>query len=137
MAIHRLPEYLINRLKAGEIVERPASILKELLENSLDAGADEIIIDINDGGKNLISVQDNGDGIELSDMDLLFERYATSKINGEQDLYNLQSYGFRGEALASIAEVSKTSVISKTVYAEIGTKLSKIEGKTIIRHQPV
>ncbi len=137
MAIHRLPEYLINRLKAGEIVERPASLLKELLENSLDAWADEIIITINDGGKNLISVQDNGTGIELSDMDLLFERYATSKINGEQDLYNLQSYGFRGEALASIAEVSKTSVISKTTYAEIGSKLTKVGSELILKHQPV
>ena len=137
MPIHRLPEYLINRLKAGEIVERPASILKELLENSLDAGANEIIVTINDGGKNLISVQDNGSWIELSDMDLLFERYATSKINGEQDLYNLQSYGFRGEALASIAEVSKTSVISKTDYAEIGSKLTKLDGKTHLTHQPV
>ncbi len=137
MPIRRLPEYLINRLKAGEIVERPASILKELLENSLDAGADDIIITINDGGKNLISVQDNGSGIELSDMDLLFERYATSKINGEQDLYNLRSYGFRWEALASIAEVSKTSILSKTAYAEIGSKLSKMENKSLIRHQPV
>jgi DNA mismatch repair protein MutL len=70
-------------------------------------------------------------------MDLLFERYATSKINGEQDLYNLQSYGFRGEALASIAEVSKTSVISKTAYAEIGSKLTKLDGKTHLTHQPV
>ena len=137
MPIRRLPEYLINRLKAGEIVERPASLLKELLENSLDAGADEIIVTINDGGKNLISVQDNGSGIELSDMDLLFERYATSKIYSEQDLYNLHSYGFRGEALASIAEVSKTSVISKTAYAEIGTKLTKVAGQNTTRHQPV
>lgn len=137
MPIRRLPEYLINRLKAGEIVERPASILKELLENSLDAWADEITITINDGGKNLISIQDNGSGIELSDMDLLFERYATSKINGEQDLYNLQSYGFRWEALASIAEVSKTSVISKTAYAEIWSKLTKLDGKTHLTHQPV
>lgn len=137
MPIHRLPEYLINRLKAGEIVERPASILKELLENSLDAWATEIIVTINDGWKNLISIQDNGTGIELSDMDLLFERYATSKINGEQDLYNLQSYGFRGEALASIAEVSKTSVISKTAYAEIWSKLTKLDGKTHLTHQPV
>ena len=137
MPIHRLPEYLINRLKAGEIVERPASILKELLENSLDAWATEIIVTINDWWKNLISIQDNGTGIELSDMDLLFERYATSKINGEQDLYNLQSYGFRGEALASIAEVSKTSVISKTAYAEIWSKLTKLDGKTHLTHQPV
>jgi DNA mismatch repair protein MutL len=85
----------------------------------------------------LISVQDNGSGIELSDMDLVFERYATSKIYGEQDLYTLKSYGFRGEALASISEVSKTSVISKTAYAEIGTKITKVENKLVTRHQPV
>jgi DNA mismatch repair protein MutL len=137
MAIRRLPEYLINRLKAGEIVERPASILKELVENSLDAWATRIVIDINDGGKSLISVEDNGSGIELSDMELLFERYATSKIYGEQDLFNLMSYGFRGEALASIAEVSKTTVISKTEYSEIWTKITKLWMDPIIKHQPV
>ncbi len=137
MAIRRLPEYLINRLKAGEIVERPASILKELVENSLDAWATQITIDIHDGGKSLISVEDNGSGIELSDMELLFERYATSKIYGEQDLFNLSSYGFRGEALASIAEVSKTTVISKTAYSEIGTKITKLWMDPIIKHQPV
>lgn len=137
MPIHKLPEYMINRLKAGEVVERPASVIKELVENSLDAWADHIKITVNDGGKSLISVEDNGTGIELSDMDLLLERYATSKINGEQDLYNLQSYGFRGEALASIAEVSKTSIISKTAYAEIATKLTKIEQSLIMKHVPV
>ncbi len=137
MAIRKLPEYLINRLKAGEIVERPASILKELVENSLDAWATQITIDIHDGWKSLISVEDNGSGIELSDMELLFERYATSKIYGEQDLFNLSSYGFRGEALASIAEVSKTTVISKTAYSEIGTKITKLWMDPIIKHQPV
>lgn len=137
MAIRKLPEYLINRLKAGEIVERPASILKELVENSLDAWATQIEIDIHDGGKSLISVEDNGSWIELSDMDLLFERYATSKIYGEQDLFNLNSYGFRGEALASIAEVSKTTIISKTEYSEIGTKVIKLWMDPIIKHQPV
>ncbi len=137
MAIRKLPEYLINRLKAGEIVERPASILKELVENSLDAGATQIKIDIHDGGKSLISIEDNGSWIELSDMDLLFERYATSKIYGEQDLFNLSSYGFRGEALASIAEVSKTTVISKTEYSEIGSKITKLWMDPIIKHQPV
>ncbi len=137
MAIRKLPEYLINRLKAGEIVERPASILKELVENSLDAGAKTIKIDIHDGGKSLISVEDDGTGIELSDMDLLFERYATSKIHGEQDLFNLSSYGFRGEALASIAEVSKTTIISKTAYSEIGSKITKLGMDPIIKHQPV
>lgn len=137
MAIRKLPEYLINRLKAWEIVERPASILKELVENSLDAGATEIKIDIHNGGKSLISVEDNGSWIELSDMDLLFERYATSKIHGEQDLFNLSSYGFRGEALASISEVSKTVVISKTSYSEIGTKVSKAWVDVVVTHQPV
>jgi len=137
MAIRKLPEYLINRLKAGEIVERPAAIIKELVENSLDAGATTIKIDIHDGGKSLISVEDNGSWIELSDMDLLFERYATSKIHGEQDLFNLMSYGFRGEALASIAEVSKTTIISKTEYSEIGSKIMKLWMDPIIKHQPV
>ncbi len=137
MPIHKLPDYMINRLKAGEVVERPASVIKELVENSLDAGADHIKITVNDWGKSLISVEDNGTGIELSDMDLLLERYATSKINGEQDLYNLQSYGFRGEALASISEVSKTSIISKTAYAEIATKLTKIQESLVMKHVPV
>lgn len=137
MAIRKLPEYLINRLKAGEIVERPASILKEIVENSLDAGATVIKIDIHDGGKSLISIEDNGSWIELSDMDLLFERYATSKIHGEQDLFNLSSYWFRWEALASIAEVSKTTIISKTAYSEIGSKITKLWMDPIIKHQPV
>ena len=137
MAIRKLPEYLINRLKAWEVVERPASIIKELVENSLDAGATTIKIDIHDGGKSLISIEDNGSWIELSDMDLLFERYATSKIHGEQDLFNLSSYGFRWEALASIAEVSKTTIISKTAYSEIGSKITKLWMDSIIKHQPV
>lgn len=137
MAIHKLPEYMINRLKAWEVVERPSSVIKELVENSLDAWATVIRITINDWWKSLISVEDNGVGIELSDMDLLLERYATSKINGEQDLYNLQSYGFRGEALASISEVSKTSIISKTAYAEIWTKLTKLGQEIVMKHVPV
>ena len=119
------------------MVERPASIIKELVENSLDAWATNIKITINDWWKSLISVEDNGTGIQLSDMDLLLERYATSKINGEQDLFNLQSYWFRGEALASIAEVSKTTVISKTEYSEIGSKLTKLDQEIIIKHMPV
>ena len=137
MAIHKLPEYMINRLKAGEVVERPASVIKELVENSLDAWATHVKITVNDWWKSLISVEDNWTWIELSDMDLLLERYATSKINWEQDLYNLQSYWFRGEALASIAEVSKTSIVSKTAYAEIATKLTKIQESLVMKHVPV
>lgn len=137
VAIQKLPEYIINRLKAWEVVEKPASIIKELVENSLDAHAKKITINIHDGGKKLIQVEDDGDGIELSDIELLLERYATSKIQNEEDLLNINSYGFRGEALASIAEVSKISVLSKTAYAEIGSKISKRWAEVIVTHQPL
>lgn len=137
MAIRKLPDYIINRLKAWEIVQRPASIIKELVENSLDAGAQNIIISINDWWKSLISVQDDWSGIELSDMDLLLERYATSKINNEDDLFNIKNYWFRWEALASIAEVSKTTIISKTAYSEVWTKLTKRWSENIIKNMSV
>ena len=137
MTIHKLPDYVINRLKAWEIVERPSSILKELVENSLDANSQHIEITINDGGKSFLSVQDDWTGIELSDMDLLLERYATSKIQTDEDLYRISSYGFRGEALASISEVSKITVITKTKYSQIWTKLQKKWGDIITGHQAV
>ncbi len=137
MAIHRLPDYIINRLKAWEIVQRPASVIKELVENSLDAWAQNIIISINDWWKSLISIEDDWSGIELSDMDLLLERYATSKINNEEDLFNIKNYWFRWEALASIAEVSKTTVISKTAYSEVWTKLIRRSSENIIKNMPV
>jgi len=137
MSISKLPEYIINRLKAGEVVEKPASIIKELVENSLDADATKITINLHDGGKKLIQVEDNGSGIELSDMELLLKRYTTSKIKDENDLLNIQSYGFRGEALASIAEVSKISIMSKTAYSEIWTKLTKRWSEINIHHLPV
>ncbi len=136
MPIQKLPEYIINRLKAGEVVERPASALKELVENSLDAGATDIEIHIKNGGKSYLSVKDNGTGIELSDMDLLLERYATSKIQDDKDLQNISSYGFRGEALASISEISKISIISKTKYAQIASKLQKRGPEIVIQHLP-
>ena len=134
MGIHKLSDYVINRLKAWEIVQRPSSLLKELVENSLDAWATKIEVDIVDWWKTLLSVQDNWSGIELSDMDLLLERYATSKIDTEKDLYSLESYWFRWEALASIAEVSKITVLTKTQYAEIGTKLVRRWNENVIRH---
>lgn len=137
MAIHKLPDYVINRLKAWEIVERPSSILKELVENSIDAQAQNIEICINDWGKSFLSVQDDWTWIELSDMDLLLERYATSKIQTDEDLYQISSYGFRWEALASIAEVSKITVITKTQYAQIWTKLQKKGWEIISKHTPV
>ena len=134
MTIHKLPDYVINRLKAWEIVERPSSILKELVENSIDAWAQHIEISINDWWKSFLSVQDDWSGIELSDMDLLLERYATSKIQTDEDLYNISSYWFRGEALASISEVSKVTIVTKTKYAQIWTKLQKRWWDIITNH---
>lgn len=113
MIIHKLPNHLINKLKAWEIVERPYSVLKELVENSLDAGATVISIDVHDGGTSLIKVSDNGTGISGDDLALVLERYATSKISNELDLEHIDSYGFRGEALASISEVSKLTLQTK------------------------
>ena len=137
MTIHKLPDYVINRLKAWEIVERPSSILKELVENSIDAWAQHIEITINDWWKSFLSVQDDWTGIELSDMDLLLERYATSKIQTDEDLYNISSYWFRGEALASISEVSKITIITKTKYSQIWTKLQKKWGDITTNHLAV
>ena len=137
MAIAKLADYVINRLKAWEVVNRPSNALKELVENSIDAWATSLEINIVDWGKNLISVQDNWEWIQLSDMDLLLERYATSKLKTDDDLLSLSSYWFRWEALASIAEVSKITVLSKTAYSEIGTKLTKRWTEKIVNHQPV
>lgn len=137
MAIAKLADYVINRLKAWEVVNRPSNVLKELVENSIDAWATSLEINIVDWGKILISVQDNWEWIQLSDMDLLLERYATSKLKTDEDLLSLSSYWFRWEALASIAEVSKITVLSKTAYSEIGTKLTKRWTEKIVNHQPV
>lgn len=125
MAIKQLPDYIINRLKAWEIVERPASIIKELVENALDAGAKNIVVTVKDGGKNSIIVEDDGSGIEIIDMDKVLARYATSKMSEDLDLQSISSYGFRWEALATIAEVSKITIQSKTSFSDIGMQLTK------------
>ncbi|MBF0288791.1 MAG: DNA mismatch repair endonuclease MutL [SAR324 cluster bacterium] len=119
-----LPEQLINKIAAGEVVERPASIVKELIENSIDAGADQILITIKNGGKDFISILDNGSGMDEQNARLAIERHATSKIYAEEDLEQIQTLGFRGEALASIASVSHLELLTCHDEQEGATSLS-------------
>ena len=129
-SIHLLPENLCNQIAAGEVVERPASVVKELVENSLDAHATQITIEIEGGGSRLIRVTDDGDGMGKDDVFLCLERHATSKIASSADLFRLQTLGFRGEALPSIAAVSRLTVRSQTATAPEGWELY-VEGGTV------
>ncbi|MCI0474328.1 MAG: DNA mismatch repair endonuclease MutL, partial [Ignavibacteria bacterium] len=125
-----LPQNLYNKIAAGEVVGRPESVVKELIENSIDAGADEITVLIKDAGKTLIQVIDNGSGMREEDAVVAFQRHATSKIATYEDLENIQTLGFRGEALASIAAISQVELKTRTSDEDVGT-LVKIEGNEV------
>ena len=134
--IHLLPDGVANQIAAGEVVQRPSSVIKELVENSVDAGADRIEIRVTDAGKTSIMVIDNGKGMSETDARMAFERHATSKISQAADLYNLHTLGFRGEALASIAAVAQVELTTKTIDDELGVHLV-LKGQQIVEQSPV
>ncbi len=127
--IHILPEAVANKIAAGEVVERPASVVKELLENSLDAGATRVEISVEGGGKQLIRVVDDGSGMTHDDALLAFERHATSKIKSAEDLYEIATLGFRGEALPSIAAVTRLLLETRHASESAGTRVEIAGGK--------
>ena len=129
--IQLLPDSIANQIAAGEVIQRPASVVKELVENALDAGATRIRILIKDAGRTLVQVIDNGKGMSATDLRMAFERHATSKIRNADDLFTLTTMGFRGEALPSIAAISQVEVKSRREEDELGSLLlingSKLE----------
>lgn len=131
-----LDELTIQKIAAGEIIERPASIIKELIENSLDANASNITVEINNGGKKYIRVTDDGDGFTQDDLKIAFKRHSTSKLSDIEDLYNILSFGFRGEALASISAVSRMEVLTKTEGNLSGIQ-GFVENGNVIKTKPV
>ncbi len=118
-----LPDLLINKIAAGEVIERPASVVRELIDNSIDAGASRIDVEVLYGGKKLIKVSDDGFGMDRADAELCFERHATSKIRTEEELFDISTLGFRGEAIPAIASVSKVTMITSTPDADVGIKV--------------
>ena len=120
--IHQLSKHVINQIAAGAVIERPYSVVKELVENSIDAGATKISIDISNECRN-IRIADNGSGIHPDDIMLAFSKHATSKIQDSKDLYNINTLGFRGEALSSIISISKVTCTTRTKDFEYGTKV--------------
>lgn len=133
--IHLLPDSVANQIAAGEVIQRPASAVKEMMENSLDAGATTIRLVVKDAGKALIQVTDDGQGMSVADARLCFERHATSKISSAEDLFSIRTMGFRGEALASIAAIAQAELRTRRAEDEIGL-LIQAEGSRITREEP-
>ncbi len=134
--IQLLPDNIANQIAAGEVIQRPASAVKELLENAVDAGATEIKLFVNDAGKSLVQVIDNGRGMSETDARMAFERHATSKIKNIEDLFRIRTMGFRGEALASIAAVSQVELKTRRAEDETGTCIA-IENSVVVKQEPV
>lgn len=133
--VHLLPDSVANQIAAGEVIQRPASVIKELVENSVDAGAGTIDVYVQDAGRTCIQVIDDGKGMSETDARLAFERHATSKITKVEDLFTLRTMGFRGEALPSIVAVSQVTLQTRTLDSELGTRL-EIEGGRVLDQQP-
>ncbi len=133
--IHLLPDAVANQIAAGEVIQRPASVIKELIENAIDAGASNINIVLEDAGRTLIQVVDDGKGMSDTDARLAFERHATSKIQKADDLFSLRTMGFRGEALPSIAAVAQVRLTTRTHESELGTQV-EIEGSRLVSQEP-
>src|SRR4030042_1223872 len=129
--IHILPNQVSSLIAAGEVVERPASVVKELVENSVDAGATQIAIDVSQGGLAFIRVSDSGCGIDAASMALAFHRFATSKLSRAEDLERIVTLGFRGEALPSIVAVAEVEMVSRRADAEAAAMLRLVDGKPV------
>ena len=134
--IRLLPDSVANQIAAGEVIQRPASVVKELVENAVDAGATKIEVIIRDAGRTLIQVVDDGKGMSETDARMAFERHATSKIAKADDLFSLNTMGFRGEALASICAVAQVELRTRTADSEVGTRL-EINGSKVETQEPV
>ena len=131
MDIRILPSNIANMIAAGEVVQRPASVVKELMENAVDAGADTVAVAVQDAGRTLIQVMDNGCGMSPDEAVICFERHATSKISTAEDLSAIQTFGFRGEALASIAAVSEVTLKTRREEDEVGCEVLFADSKHI------
>ncbi|RKX43202.1 MAG: DNA mismatch repair endonuclease MutL [Thermotogae bacterium] len=131
--IHKLPDHVVSRIAAGEVVVGVFSVVKELIENSLDAGATKIIVELTNGGKSEIRVSDNGEGMSEDDARVCFEPHSTSKISSFEDIYSIGTFGFRGEALHSISRVSKMKISSKIADEALGTELEVVAGRVVYK----